>query len=111
MEILTIILSSLALLAALTGLGVTVFERKRSKERNTALVRYVDATVKQKVDEAMAQYSDRVSDLEKGIVPDFEKAKAAANAVNDFSAGVSGILGFDPYEVLKKQRQDGGEQT
>ena len=85
MEILTIILSSLALLAALTGLGVTVFERKRSKERNTALVRYVDATVKQKVDEAMAQYSDRVSDLEKGIVPDFEKAKPGSPAFWDLT--------------------------
>lgn len=50
----------------------------------------------------------KVADLEKGTVPDFEKAKAAAEAVNDFNSGISGILGFDPYQVLKAQR---GENT
>lgn len=86
-----IILSSLALLAALASFAA---ETKRSQ--------------KQKI--ALAQFDKRLQDLEKGVVPDFEKAKAAAEAVNDFNAGISGILGFDPHEVLKKQRQEGGEQ-
>lgn len=86
-----IILSSLALLAAL---AIFAAETKRSREQRTAL----------------AEFDKRLKDLERGVVPDFEKAKAAAEAVNDFNAGISGILGFDPHEVLKKQRQDGGEQ-
>ena len=86
-----IILSSLALLAALASFAA---ETKRSQ--------------KQKI--ALAQFDKRLQDLEKGVVPDFEKAKAATEAVNDFNAGISGILGFDPHEVLKKQRREGGEQ-
>jgi hypothetical protein len=86
-----IILSSLALLAALACLAA---ETKRSHEQKTAL----------------ADFEERLSNLEKGVVPDFEKAKAAADAVNDFNTGISGILGFDPHEVLKKQRREGGEQ-
>ena len=86
-----IILSSLALLAALASFAA---ETKRSQ--------------KQKI--ALAQFDKRLQDLEKGVVPDFEKAKAATEAVNDFNAGIPGILGFDPHEVLKKQRREGGEQ-
>jgi hypothetical protein len=44
----------------------------------------------------------KIAALENGTVPDFEKAKEAANAVNDFNAGISGILGFDPMEVIRK---------
>ena len=124
MTILAIILSSLALLAATADLGLTLWERKRSKERNAALMQYTDTSVSDALRKADAktaeavgalekQYDKRIGDLEKGVVPDFEKAKAAANAVNDFNAGISGILGFDPHEALKKQRAEGygGELT
>lgn len=96
MEIVCVILSSLALLAASVSVFVTVKERKRSQERNTAQMQYTDVSVK--------AVSDRVADLEKGVVPDFEKAKEAAAAVNNFNDGITGILGFDPYDALKAQR-------
>ena len=48
----------------------------------------------------------RTDDLEKGIVPDFEQAREAARAVDNFNAGLSGILGFDPIETAKKQRME-----
>lgn len=48
----------------------------------------------------------RVENLEKGIVPDFEQAKAAAQAVDNFNAGLSGILGFDPIETARRQRKE-----
>lgn len=131
MTILAIILSSLALLAATADLVLTLRERKRSKERNTALMQYADTSASEALAKAsentgasigeleakcntlIEELKKRIADLEKGIVPDFEKAKAAANAVNDFNAGISGILGFDPHEVLKKQRNDssGGDWT
>ena len=97
--------SSLALLAATMCFALLLREKKRNKERSAAVMRYVDTVSKG----AANALEKRIADLEKGIVPDFEKAKAAANAVNDFNAGISGILGFDPHEVLKKQRQEGGE--
>ena len=99
-----IILSSLALLAAITSVILFWDERKRSQKQNTALLRY---------ENSVGKLADRIEALEKGIVPDFEKAKEAANAVNDFNAGISGILGFDPYKALQAQRekQHGGEKT
>lgn len=80
-----IILSGLALAVGIGAFVLSVSQKKR-----------------------YADLEKRIGALEKGAVPDFEKAKAAAEAVNDFNSGISGILGFDPYQVLKAQR---GENT
>lgn len=96
-----IILSSLALLAATTSVILVLDERKRSRERNAALLQHVDS----RITETTKNIADRIKALEEGAVPDFEKAKAAASAVNDFNSGISGILGFDPYEALQAQRE------
>lgn len=117
--IIAIILSSLALLAATAGLILTIRERKRSQKRNAALVRYVERTAQDTLSKAMEaiealekRCGDRIEALEKGVVPDFEKAKAAANAVNDFNAGITSIMGFDPFEALRAQRDgnSGGDR-
>lgn len=84
MAVVAIVLSSLALLAALVTLVLAI----RSSKQNAALV-------------------GQIEELKAGAVPDYEQAKAAARAVNDFNAGISGILGFDPYAVISKRR-DGG---
>lgn len=91
-----LIFCSLALIAAGASLCLSIQERNRSNKRNTALCALYDTL------------AVRVAALEKGTVPDYEKAKAAADAVNDFNAGISGILGFDPYEAIKKQRKEQG---
>ena len=75
--IFAIVMSSLALLAATAALTLTIYERKRSQKQNTAL-------------------TEQIESLKNGIVPNFEKAKAAVQAVNEFNAGISGILGFHP---------------
>lgn len=96
--IIAIVLSSLALSTATATCCFVFHEKKRSQERNTALLQYVDTGIK--------EIKTRISELESGTVPDFEKAKAAAKAVNDFNTGLSGILGFDPYDALKKSREN-----
>lgn len=99
--IFALIMSGLALLAAICCVVVTAQNEKRNKKRNTALIRYV-----QKTAEGLAKkYDQRLDSLEKGIMPDYEQAKAAAAAVNDFSKGITNILGFDPMEALKTDRQ------
>lgn len=110
------ILSGLALLAAMGALILTVREKKRSTKRNAALLEYLDRTLSGAVnawgnradsmDESMTELGKRVSDLENGICPDFEEAKAAAKAVNDFNSGLSAILNFDPLheEKMRKDR-------
>ena len=117
--IIAIVLSSLALLAATAGLILTIRERKRSQKRNAALLRYIERTAQDTLEKATEAVKalekscgDRIEALEKGIVPDFEKAKAAANAVNDFNAGITSIMGFDPFEALRAQRDgnSGGDR-
>lgn len=119
MEMIALILSGLALLAASVCLGLIVRNEKRSKKRNAALVHYADSAAEKRLKQAES-YTDasvrvacknmeqavteRIEKLEKGIVPDYEQAKAAANAVNDFSQGITNILGFDPMEALKAER-------
>lgn len=49
---------------------------------------------------------ERVSAMEKGMVPDFEAAKAAVKSVNDFNSGLSAILNFDPLAAAKQQRSE-----
>ena len=99
MTILSIILSSLALLAAVFSSTLVLQERKRNQKRNTAFLQYAEKT-----EEIAKTLDKRIKELEAGTVPDYEKAKEAANAVNNFNAGISGILGFDPYAVLQAQR-------
>ena len=65
--------------------------------------------VQKNVQETMGNMCKRLSDLEGGVIPDYEKAKQAAKAVNDFSAGISGILGFDPMDALRQSREQEGD--
>lgn len=117
------IASGLALLAACTSLYVACKNEKRSKKRNTAMLRYVEATADKACEKAVTISKDSIrdnfaklsasiddvkrvcDDLANGILPDYEQAKAAANAVNDFSRGISNILGFDPMQALAEQRE------
>lgn len=123
MLIILIIMSGLALLAATVCIFLLIQEKKRSQKRNTAMADYTDAAIaeaKQSIafdlNETIHAYCNeimaRVERLEKGVVPDFEEAKQAARAVDDFNKGLSNILGFDPMASLQKERekaQYGGE--
>lgn len=104
MNIVSIILSSLALLAVLAVLALLIHDRKRNQKRNTALMQYADAAAEDKTKSLL----ERVIALENGTVPDYEKAKAAVDAVNDFNEGLSNILGYDPMDVMRRQRSDNG---
>lgn len=103
MQIITLILSGLALLAASVSFLMSVIEKKRSKKRNAAMLDYVTATVNSGIQSS--GFDSRIQKLEQEITPDYEQAKAAANAVNDFNRGITNILGFDPVSALKKEQQ------
>ena len=118
MQIISLILSGLALLAAIVSLVLTIKEKKRSQKRNATLTDYVykeceAMSIKSKNQgEVLASALERIQKLESGITPDYEQAKAAVNAVNDFNRGISNILGFDPMDAVKKRREQersGGE--
>lgn len=111
MEIITIILSGLALLAASVSLILTIWEKKRSEERNAATL--VDKAknyeeelrYKAAVSTEMEKVVNRISDLENGVVPDYNEALAAKEAVDNFNVGIAGILGFDPLKAAKEMRE------
>jgi hypothetical protein len=116
MAITALIISGFALLAAGVCLCLLVREKKRNEKRSAAMCNLISKEC-EAVSKAAGLYTDetvtaaingmsaRVENLEKGIVPDYEKALAAANAVNDFNSGITNILGFDPYDSLRTQRE------
>lgn len=127
MEMIALMLSGLALLAAGVCLCLLMQEKKRNQERNVAMLNYVQAEC-DAVSKAAGAYTDeknvstvnklnedmalavkgmcgRIENLEKGIIPDYEKATAAVNAVNDFNQGISNLLNYDPVSALAAQRE------
>ena len=112
MEMISLIMSGLALLAAMVCLGLNVQNEKRSKKQRAAMADWINAEMKAVstasaayVNEQLTPIHQKVEQLEKGITPDYEQAKAAAEAVNSFNQGISNILGFDPVTAMQAQRQ------
>lgn len=63
------------------------------------------------IGEQFAQHQKEIDNLKNGAVPDFETAMAAAKAVNDFNAGISAIMNFDPIEAARKRRHNNEEEV
>lgn len=108
-----IILSSLALAAAVGCIVITLLEKKRSRERNAANIEtwekageLIGARFKKQkaeLESLMQKLDSRIVALENGTVPDYEKAKSAAKAVDDFHQGLANILNYDPYAAAQQQ--------
>lgn len=119
MEIVTMILSGLALLAASVCLILLIQEKKRNQKRNTALVNLIDNYFTRSMttlegvrgcvvmfNTTVTEMNSRVKKLEEGISPDYNEALAAKQAVDDFNIGLSAILNFDPMAAMKKSREE-----
>lgn len=90
------VMSGLALLAATISLALSVYEKKRNQKRNAALCDLIEEERKKIV--------KRLEALEEGVVPDYEAAQKAADSLNDFNRGIASIMGFDPFEVIRSER-------
>lgn len=159
MQIITMILSGLAFLAAAAALILVIREKRQrdgqadsfsrrleknainNQKQKAAQLQYTDKAVEAasvrihediskkvdavnvridklnnalriintKADRSMTSAKEnkvRIERLEQGIVPDFEEALRAVNAVNDMNKGIANIFEFDPLEALKKSRQE-----
>lgn len=141
MVIACIILSSLALLAAVVNIILFFAEKKRDTARRQALLDYIgnradnvlglaEEYTKEYTESHVKAFFDRekeffnvandksftfiadslkrqqedIEKLKSGTVPNYEAALAAANAVNDFNAGISAIMNFDPIDAARKRR-------
>lgn len=124
----SIILSGLALLAAIVNLILLVQEKKRSRKRNAATLHLLKSleeecsAVKDKneeICESISAYDEEfpgirknVQDLMQGVVPDYNEAVKAKDAVDSFSRDIATLLNFDPLEEARKargRRRSGGE--
>ena len=76
------------------------FDKENDKRQSDAV---------QKLSEEIKKAYERLKALEDGLVPDFEEAKAAAKAVNDFNKGISAIMGYDPFEARRKAQEERGD--
>ena len=106
------VFSGLALLAATVSIILLVQEKKRNQKRSAATADYIEAEVtaafleaNKKLEILKQEFELRISYLEKGLIPDHEEAKRAVQSLNDFNRGISSIMGFDPYEALKRENQ------
>lgn len=129
MEVISLILSSLALLVAVVNLFLFFWEKKRQGKRHETLLKYIDASidlrfgalderVMGKVNDRLANYDNtlkgrdkaiekRFSDLENGICPDYNAALAAKESVDRFSEGVMNILTYgNPAPQKEKKKND-----
>lgn len=120
--ILVVGIAAILLSAANTVLWLT--ERKQSDRRHCAMLDYTDRKCEGVIDAAenaakeaaesqskqaeaaLRIITSRVEALEKGVCPDYEKAREAADAVNDFNAGISAILTFDPIATSRARRMN-----
>ena len=98
---LTVILSVLTDLVLLMNIWFLYRKVKAVRDENKNVIRKAKALMTTN-DMAFTNLSNRISDLENGVIPDYEAAKQAKEAVNDFSKGITNLLGFDPYEALHK---------
>lgn len=119
----SIILSACAFAISLVALVVALVHARNNKRAHKSLVEYCDrkaietegnifAAVNEINERGLKQLKEiagKLERLEQGVVPDYNEALAAANAVNDFNKGISAILGYDPGEAMRASRKEGGE--
>lgn len=67
-------------------------------------------TDRERILQSERELTARIQALEDGICPDYEQAKEAAAAVNNFNVGLTNLLGYDPlraHEAAEEKRRRG----
>lgn len=139
MIIVCIVLSSLALLAAVVNITLILVDKKREPMRRQALLDYIDnvadgtleeaeeyvnqrfakasearkeenAALAHEIDKRFERQQAEIQKLKAGAEPDYQQAMAAAKAVNDFNSSIISIMNFDPIEVARRNRNNGAQE-
>lgn len=96
-----LLISILACVCSLLGWQVIRLERKVNRTAIN-LKNYADASARSEC----AVLEPRLRKLEEGVIPNYEEARKAAKAVDDFNIGLSAIMNFDPMAAAKKARDE-----
>ena len=139
MIIVCIVLSSLALLAAVVNITLILVDKKREPMRRQALLDYIDnvadgmleeaeeyvnqlfekasearkeenTALAHEIDKRFERQQAEIQNLKAGAEPDYQQAMAAAKAVNDFNSSIISIMNFDPIEVARRNRNNGAQE-
>lgn len=86
------------------GQEITASKKEAAENTRNSFLRAVAAL--RNLSDRVKKQSERIHDLESGVIPDYDEAKKAVDAVNDINRGISGILGYDPLEARRKSRQE-----
>lgn len=89
----------LAGVCALLGWQVIRLDRK-VHQTAVNLKNYADASARAEC----SSFETRIRKLEDGVIPNYEEARKAAKAVDDFNIGLSAIMNFDPMAAAKRAR-------
>lgn len=120
--VLALIAGGLALWAAAKSLRIVTAEEKRSEKQRAAMIHYVDTTaqaIREETEKLIAQarkdfagsgdWEEAVSRVAEAkiaqAVSDICEKMSSAYFENDFNANLGNILGFDPYDSLRAQRE------
>jgi hypothetical protein len=77
---------------------------KKIEESTRLIMEDVDS-VGRKIARRFERNEEEIKNLKSGTIPDYETALSAAKAVNDFNAGISAIMNYDPIAAVRAQRQ------
>ena len=122
MDLIPMIFSGLALLAAFLCLILLLQEKKRTEKRNVAMLQLIETECRKignedyeqrlKMNVRIQNLNENVEKLMKGIVPDYNEAVEAKKAVDTFSRDITNLLNFDPMAAAREariRRRNGGE--
>ena len=82
-------------------------ERECFKTENNAFFVEFSKTIGDRFE----QHQTEIDKLKSGVVPNYEAALAAANAVNDFNTSLSAIMNYDPIAAAKARRTGGDKEV
>lgn len=98
-----IVLSSII---AVQGMAVCLLYRNTKKEIERADSAILNISVS--ANSEIEKLERQVADLQRGICPDYEAAKKAAESLDKFNGAVNMYLGYDMHDVIRA-REGGGE--
>lgn len=80
-------------------------------EESTRLIMADVDSVGRKIARRFERIEEEINKLKSGTIPDYETALSAAKAVNDFNAGISAIMNYDPIAAVRVRRQSGDKEA
>lgn len=110
MEMIALMLSGLALLAAGVCLCLLMQEKKRNQERNVAMLNYIkvecEAAVKAADSpERMEAVKKAAEEIVAQAVDNVCEKIADSYTGNNFGFGINSIMNYDPHAALAAQRE------